>query len=72
MWEVKKYDENDDDETGRDIPDEIAVQVADQERTRTFTATNSPFTMEIPRPANIFNKNQTEFNFLNFFSQNFW
>ena len=66
--EVEEYDEDDDeDETGREIHDEIAVQVVDQEWTRSLTATNiTPFSVE--NSPNIFSENQTE---LIFFTK-FW
>ena len=65
--EVEEYDVNDDDEedeTGGKIHNEVAAQVVDQEWTRTLTAMNiPPFSVKNPGPTNILNENQTELNF---------
>ena len=63
--EVDEYHEDDDlDDTVKEIHDEVAVQVVDQEWARTLTATNiTPFSMENHGPTNVLDENQTELNF---------
>ena len=65
LIEVEEYDEDDDlDDTVKEIHEEVAAQVVDQKWTRTLTATNiPPFSVENPGPTNILDKNQTELNF---------
>ena len=63
--EVEEYDEDDNlDGAVKEIHNEVAAQVVDQEWTRTLTATNiPPFSVENPGPTNILDENQTELNF---------
>ena len=63
--EGEEYNEDYDlDETVEEIHDEVAVQVVDQEWTRTLTAMNiPPFLVENPGPTSTLDKNQTERNF---------
>ena len=63
--EVEEYDEDDDlDDTAKEIHDKVAAQVVDQEWTKTLTSTNiPPFSVENPGPTNILDENQTELNF---------
>ena len=64
--ETEKYGEDDDDEdeTGREIHDEIAVQVVDEEWTRTFQ-----WRILSLKISSV--KIRQSSTFLNFFSQNF-
>ena len=75
--EVEKHDEDDDyedeDETGREIHGKIAVQVVNQEWTRTFTAANMPpYSVKNHGPTNILNENQTELNLFELLFTKFW